>query len=45
METGAQCSISIDATTGAINSISNLTTGNGYQVGEVLTIDNSNVKC
>ena len=42
--TGAQCSISIDATTGAINSISNLTVGSGYQVGEVLTIDNSNVQ-
>ena len=42
--TGAQCSISIDATTGAINSISNLTLGSGYQVGEVLTIDNSNVQ-
>ena len=42
--TGAQCAISIDATTGAINSISNLTTGSGYQVGEVLTIDNSNVQ-
>ena len=41
--TGAQCSISIDAT-GAINSISNLTTGSGYQVGEILTIDNSNVQ-
>tara|TARA_S200000501_G_scaffold162942_1_gene153572 strand:+ start:11223 stop:18668 length:7446 start_codon:yes stop_codon:yes gene_type:complete len=42
--TGAQCSISIDATTGAINSISNLTTGSGYQIGEVLTIDNTNVQ-
>ena len=42
--TGAQCAISIDATTGAINSISNLTTGSGYQVGEVLTVDNSDVK-
>ena len=42
--TGAQCSISIDATTGAINSISNLTTGSGYQVGEVLTVDNSNAQ-
>ena len=42
--TGAQCSVSVDATTGAINSISNLTAGSGYQVGEVLTIDNSDVK-
>ena len=42
--TGAQCSVSVDATTGAINSISNLTTGSGYQVGEVLTVDNSDVK-
>ena len=42
--TGAQCSIAVDSTTGAINSISNLTTGSGYQVGEVLTIDNSDVK-
>jgi len=39
--TGAQCSVTIDAATGAINSISNLTLGTGYQVGEVLTIDNS----
>ena len=31
--TGAQCSVSINATTGAIDSISNLTTGSGYQVG------------
>ena len=38
---GATCSVTIDGTTGAINSISNLTTGSGYQVGEVLTIDNS----
>ena len=38
--TGAQCSVTIDGTTGAINSISNLTLGTGYQVGEVLTIDN-----
>ena len=42
--TGAQCAITINATTGAINSISNLTVGSGYQVGEVLTIDNSNVQ-
>ena len=42
--TGAQCSVSVDTTTGAINSISNLTTGSGYQVGEVLTVDNSDVK-
>ena len=42
--TGAQCSVSVDATTGAINSISNLTTGSGYQVGEVLTVDNTDVK-
>ena len=42
--TGAQCSVSVDATTGAINSISNLTTGSGYQIGEVLTVDNSDAK-
>ena len=42
--TGAQCSVSVDATTGAINSISNLTLGSGYQVGEILTVDNSDVK-
>ena len=42
--TGAQCAISIDATTGAINSISNLTVGSGYQLGEILTIDNTNVQ-
>ena len=42
--TGAQCAITIDATTGAISSISNLTVGSGYQVGEVLTVDNTNVQ-
>jgi len=42
--TGAQCSVTVDATTGSINSISNLTTGSGYQVGEVLTVLNSDVK-
>ena len=42
--TGAQCSVTVNATTGAINSISNLTLGNGYQVGEVLTVLNSDVK-
>ena len=39
--TGAQCSVTIDASTGAISAISNLTTGTGYQAGEVLTIDNN----
>ena len=39
--TGSFCSVTIDGTTGAINSISNLTLGTGYQTGEVLTIDNS----
>ena len=42
--TGAQCSVAI--TNGVVNSngISNLTLGTGYQVGEVLTIDNSDAK-
>ena len=38
----AQCSVTV--TNGVITSISNLTVGIGYQVGEVLTIDNSDVK-
>ena len=37
---GAQCSVSL--TNGVVTGISNLTLGTGYQVGEVLTIDNSN---
>ena len=42
--TGAQCSVSL--TNGIVdsNGISNLTLGTGYQVGEVLTIDNSDAK-
>ena len=42
--TGAQCSVAV--TNGVVNSngISNLTLGSGYQVGEVLTIDDSDVK-
>ena len=42
--TGAQCSISL--TNGIVdsNGVSNLTLGTGYQVGEVLTIDNSDAK-
>ena len=39
---GAQCSVTV--TNGVVTSISNLTLGTGYQVGEVLTIDNSDVK-
>ena len=41
---GAQCAVSVDAETGGITSISNLTSGGGYKVGEVLTVDNSNVQ-
>ena len=41
---GAQCAVSVDAETGGITSISNLTAGGGYKVGEVLTVDNSDVK-
>ena len=41
---GAQCAVSVNAETGGITSISNLTTGSGYKVGEVLTVDNSNVQ-
>ena len=37
--TGAQCSVTV--TDGVITSISNLTLGTGYQVGEMLTIDNT----
>ena len=42
--TGAQCSISL--TNGIVdsNGVSNLTVGTGYQIGEVLTIDNSDAK-
>ena len=40
--TNAQCAVTIS--NGVITSISNLTVGTGYQVGEVLTIDNSDVK-
>ena len=36
----AQCSVTL--TNGVVTGISNLTVGTGYQVGEVLTIDNSN---
>ena len=39
----AQCSVSVDAN-GSITAISNLTLGNGYSVGEVLTIKNSDAK-
>ena len=43
---GSQCSVTISTVNGVPgvvdeNGISNLTLGNGYQVGEVLTIDNS----
>ena len=41
---GAQCSVSISNGVVDANGISNLTLGTGYQVGEVLTIDNSDVK-
>jgi len=40
--TGAQCSVTL--TEGVVTSISNLTLGSGYQVGEVLTIDNTNLQ-
>ena len=42
--TGAQCSVSL--TNGIVdsNGVSNLTLGTGYQIGEVLTIDNSDAK-
>ena len=41
--TGAQCSVTIATVAGVegvITAISNLTLGTGYQVGEILTIDN-----
>ena len=39
---GAQCSVT--TSNGVVTAISNLTLGSGYQVGEVLTIDNSDAK-
>ena len=45
--TGAQCSVTtgtVGDVANVITSISNVTVGTGYQVGEVLTIDNSDVK-
>jgi len=39
---GAQCSVNL--TDGVVTSITNLTLGTGYQVGEILTIDNSNAQ-
>ena len=39
--TGAQCSVSITDGIVDLDGISNLTTGSGYVVGEVLTIDNT----
>ena len=41
---GAQCSVSVTDGVVDTNGISNLTTGSGYKVGEVLTIDNSSSK-
>ena len=41
---GAQCSVSVTDGVVDVSGISNLTTGSGYQVGEVLTIDNSSSK-
>ena len=43
---GSQCSVTVSTVNGVPgvvdeNGISNLTLGNGYQIGEVLTIDNS----
>ena len=38
---GSQCTVS--HTNGVVTGITNLTVGSGYQVGDVLTIDNSNV--
>jgi len=39
--TGSECTVTVS--NGVITGISNLTVGSGYQKGEVLTIDNSNV--
>ena len=41
---GAQCSVSVTNGVVDTNGISNLTLGAGYQVGEVLTIDNTNAQ-
>ena len=41
---GAQCSVSVTDGVVDSNGISNLTLGSGYQVGEVLTIDNNDAK-
>jgi len=41
---GAQCSVSVTNGVVDTNGISNLTLGTGYQIGEVLTIDNTDAK-
>ena len=42
--TGAQCSVSVTGGVVDESGISNVTVGSGYQVGEVLTIDNTNAQ-